>query len=200
MTKAVGAWIRLACAVSVMAGSASCGKLTRQGQASSYLIINSLEAASGATPSAFGATLSSDVRTVVNNVSTFFADPGQVQFALGLKDPGSATLPTSPTQANWITVDRYHVAYIRSDGHNVEGVDVPYAFDGAVTVTVSGPTTVGFVLVRNQAKQEAPLQTLTNNGLLISTLAQVTFYGHDQTGREVSTMGQIGVTFGNFGD
>jgi hypothetical protein len=201
MTKAVwGAGIRLACAVSVVVASASCGKLTRQGQAASYLIITSLEGASGADPSAFGGTLSSDVRTVVNNVSTFFADPGQVQFTLGLKDPGSPSLPTTPTQANWITVDRYHVAYVRSDGHNTQGADVPYAFDSAVTVTVSGPTTVGFILVRNQAKQEAPLQTLTNNGLLISTIAQVTFYGHDQTGREVSATGQIGITFGNFGD
>lgn len=201
MTKAVwGAAIRLACAVSVVAASTSCGKLTRQGQASSYLIITSLQGASGADPSSFGGTVISDVRTVVNNVSTVFNDPGQVEFALGMKDPGSSTLPTTPTQANWITVDRYHVAYVRSDGHNTQGVDVPYAFDGAFTVTVSGPTSAGFTLVRNQAKQEAPLQTLTTNGLLISTIAQVTFYGHDQTGREVSATGQIGITFGNFSD
>jgi hypothetical protein len=28
----------------------------------------------------------------------------------------------------------------------------------------------------------------------------VTFYGHDQTGREVSATGNIDVTFANFGD
>ena len=61
---------------------------------------------------------------------TIFADLGRVTFKLGLKDPGPPASPASPTQNNWITLDAYHVQYIRSDGHNVEGVDVPYAFDG----------------------------------------------------------------------
>ena len=106
----------------------------------------------------------------------------------------------SPTQSNFITVNRYHVRYLRSDNHNIEGVDVPYAFDGAFTVTVSGDTSAGFTLVRNQAKQEAPLQALQINSTVVSTIAEVTFYGHDQTGREVSSVGQISVSFANFGD
>ena len=52
---------------------------------------------------------------------------------------------------------------------------------------------VGFTLVRNQAKAEAPLKALGQNGLLITTIAKVTFYGHDQTGREVSVSGNIEV-------
>jgi hypothetical protein len=75
---------------------------------------------------------------------------------------------------------------VRSDGHSVEGVDVPYAFDGGLTGTVSDDTTVGFTLVRNQAKMEAPLAALATNPIVLSTIARVTFYGHDQTGREVS--------------
>ena len=47
--------------------------------------------------------------------------------------------------------------YIRADGRNTPGVDVPYGFDGALTATVSGSTTVGFELVRHIAKEEAPL-------------------------------------------
>ena len=47
-----------------------------------------------------------------------------------------------------------------------------------------------FTLVRNIAKDEAPLQALTVNGVIISTIAEVTFYGHDQTGREVSAVGE----------
>lgn len=131
---------------------------------------------------------------------TYSSDLGRVTFALGLKDPGSSTSPASPTQANWITVDRYRVRYIRSDGRNTPGVDVPYPFDGAFTVTVSGDVAGGFEIVRLQAKLEAPLAALAGSGVVISTIAEVTFYGHDQTGRDVSTVGRIGVDFANFAD
>ena len=76
---------------------------------------------------------------------------------------------------------------------------MPYAFDGAVTATVSGDQTViPFELVRVVAKVEAPLFGLRQNPVVISTIAEVTFYGHDQTGREVSVAGQMLVSFGNF--
>lgn len=201
MTKAVwGAVIRLAGATALVLTSASCGDLTREGTSSSYLVITALEATSGADPSTFSGTLSSDVITVVDDVLTVFGDLGRVQFALGLKDPGPSTSPAAPTQNNFITVDRYRVKYIRSDGRNTEGVDVPYTFDGAFTATVAGSTTVSFTLVRVQAKDEAPLRALGINGLVISTIAEVTFYGHDQTGRAVSVTGHIGIHFANFGD
>jgi len=201
MTKVVwGAVVRLTGATALVLMSASCGDLAREGTSSSYLIITTLEATSGAEPGTFSGALASDVVTIVDTVPTIFADPGRVQFTLGLKDPGPSTSPASPTQNNFITVDRYRVKYIRSDGRNTEGVDVPYAFDGAFTATVSGNTTAGFTLVRLQAKQEAPLRALGINGLAVSTIADVTFYGHDQTGRAVSVTGRIGVTFANFGD
>ena len=77
---------------------------------------------------------------------------------------------------------------------------MPYAFDGATTSTISGSGTVGFMLVRNQAKLEAPLKALAQNLQVISTIAEVTFYGHDQNGREVTVIGQMDVGFANFGD
>ena len=80
----------------------------------------------GRGPRAFGATLASDVLTVRDDVATFFSDPGRVVFSLGLKDPGPSNSPSSPTQNNFITISRYRVRYIRSDGRNTEGVDVPY--------------------------------------------------------------------------
>lgn len=203
MTKTVwGARIRLAAAIILLLGSMSCGELTRQGQSSSYLIITTLEGASGAAPDLFGSVVASDVVTIVATVPTVFADPGRVVFEVGLKDPGSAASPSSPTAANRITVDRYHVTYIRADGRNTPGVDVPYPFDGAFTVTTvgGGTTAAGFTLVRLQAKEEAPLKALAIGAVVISTMAEVTFYGHDQTGREVSAMGRIGVDFANWGD
>jgi len=201
MTKAVwGSGIRLAGSLALAAAVSSCGMQTREGTSSSYLVVASMEAASGADPTTFASGLISDVTTVKDDVPTIFNDLGRVTFKLGLKDPGPASSPVTPTQNNWITVTQYHVQYIRSDGHNVEGVDVPYAFDGGLGATVSGDTTVGFTLVRNQAKMEAPLGALVSNPIVLSTIAKVTFYGHDQAGREVSATGNIDVTFANFAD
>ncbi len=201
MTTAIRrAGIHLATAIVLGLASASCGTTAREGTASSFLIIKALDAASGADPGSFSGTLNSDVVTINNSAPVVFNDLGRVQFGLGLKDPGPPASPTAPSQANWITVERYHVRFIRTDGRNTEGVDVPYAFDSAVTATVSADTTIGFTLVRQQAKQEAPLGALGSNGLVLSTIAEVTFYGHDQTGRAVSAVGNIGISFANFGD
>jgi hypothetical protein len=187
----------LALIVSAALG-ASCGDLTRQGTGSSYLIVSSLQGASGADPGTFGATLNSDVITVVDDVPTIFNDLGEVTFQLQMKDPTSAT---GPTPANFITINRYQVRYTRADGRNTPGVDVPYGFDGAFTGTVgSSGLTVGFELVRHIAKQESPLAALARSSVIISTIAEITFYGRDQTGREASVNGQMLVSFGNFGD
>ena len=181
--------------------SASCGSTVRQGTGTSFLIINELEFARGNEPETFSANLLSDVITVVDDVPTFFNDLGRVTFSLGLKDPGPAGSPTQPTQNQFITIDRYHVRYFRSDGRNTQGVDVPYAFDGAFTVTVgSSQTAVGFTIVRNVAKREAPLQALRTNGLILSMIAEITFYGRDQTGHEVVASARTSVDFANFGD
>jgi hypothetical protein len=201
MTKAVwGVGIRLTGAVGLVLASVSCGDLTRQGTASSYLVVEELVAAPGAEPDKLGATLHSDVLTVVNDVPTIFSDNGRVSLTIGLKDPGSTTSPNTPTANNFITVERYHVKYIRADGRNTPGVDVPYAFDGAMTFTVSGERSESFELVRHTAKKEAPLAALVQSPVIILTIAEVTLYGHDQTGRAVSTTTKIAIEFGNFGD
>jgi hypothetical protein len=182
--------------------SASCGDLTREGTASSYLVISALEAASGAQPQLFGATLDSDVITVVDGSPTVFSDLGRVKLVLAMKDAGSVDTPTTPTVNNFITITRYRVRYTRADGRNTPGVDVPYGFDGAFTGTVgAGEFTAGFELVRHIAKEESPLQALgRNRAVIISTITEITFYGHDQTGRDVSVTGQLLVSFGDFGD
>lgn len=195
MTKAVwGAAIRLAIVVILGLAVMSCGTVAREGTASSFLIVNSLQASSSG-----GGTLRSDVVSMVDQSPTIFDDSADVEFSIGMKDPGSLTNPTAPSQANRITVNRYRVSYTRSDGRNREGVDVPYTFDSAFTSTVPGSPT-SFMIVRHQAKMEAPLAALALNGLVISTIAEVTFYGHDQTGRAVSATATMGISFANFGD
>jgi len=193
--------LRLILALVLTALTASCGDLSRQGTGSSYLIIKELAAASGAEPGTFSGTLNSDVVTIVDDVPSIFNDIGRVTFMLAMKDAGGADLPTNPTVNNFITLNRYHVRYFRADGRNTPGVDVPSAFDGAFTGTVSGSDlTVGFELVRHIAKEQAPLQALGRNNVLISTICEITFYGRDQTGREISVQGQLLINFGNFGD
>jgi hypothetical protein len=184
-----------------VAFSTSCGDVVRQGTGGSFLIVSSMEGAPGSEPTDFGNTLLSDVITVVDDVPTFFNDVGRVTFRLALKDPGSPNSPTTPGQNEAITINRYHVRFFRADGRNVPGVDVPYEFDGAFTLTVSGgDASAGFTIVRNIAKMEAPLAALRFNGVVLTTIAEVTFYGTDQTGHEVSATARMTVDFGNFGD
>jgi hypothetical protein len=191
--------------------AAGCTSAQTNGASSSFLIIDAMSAASGASPTQLGGVLSSDVVTFVKRtidgqevrVPTVFADNAEVTFRLGLKDPGSPSAPNSPTSTNFITVTRYHVKFLRSDGRGVEGVDVPFAFDGAATGTVTDAGGIlAFTIVRIQAKEEAPLQALSGNGGfgVISTIAEVTFFGTDQAGRAVSVTGSISVNFADWGD
>lgn len=176
----------------------SCGDVVRQGRGSSYLIIDVLTASSGGkTGSDSGNTLASDVVTK----GAIFADNGFATFRLAMKN---VTSPLDPTTNNEITINSYHVQYTRADGRNTPGVDVPYAFDGSVTGTVKPGTSLAlnFVIVRAQAKLEAPLKALAGGGgsVIISTIAEVTFYGRDQAGNQVSVTGTISINFTDWAD
>jgi hypothetical protein len=197
----------LAAALLAPALAAGCGEVSRSGRAPVQLVIDSLEAASGAEDTEFGTFLLSDVETLVedadgNMIPTIFNDPGQVTMRMVLKDPGVPGIPASPSALNEVTVYRYHVQFVRADGRSVPGVDVPYPFDGGVAFTIpaDGTVTFGFNLVRHIAKQESPLRALRDQANIISTIAEVTFYGRDQAGNDLSTVGRIQVEFGNFAD
>jgi hypothetical protein len=191
--------VRLAI-VTLTVMAASCAAPVREGTGTSFLMISNLEGASGAEPDDFGSVVHSDVAIGPPENHSVFNDLGRVTFQLGLKDPGTPTSPSQPTQNQFITLDSYRVRYVRADGRNTPGVDVPYGFDGALTVTVSGSVTTSFELVRHVAKLEAPLGALAFTRVIISTIAEVTFFGRDQTGHEVSVTGRMSVDFGNFGD
>jgi hypothetical protein len=201
-------WIRRGVlpAVGLLALSAAgCGDFIRQGTSPSLAMVAMLEASPGVTPGEWSNTLSSDVITYVKRtingvevrVPTIFGDAGRVTVSLSLKNT-----TTEPTTANNVTFTRYRVTYRRADGRNTPGVDVPASFDSAVTFSVQPETTAqaSFDLVRNVAKSEAPLVGLTVNQDLITVIAEVTFYGQDHAGHDVAASGNIGITFGNFGD
>jgi len=186
--------------------AAGCGDYVRQGRGPVIATVALLEASSGAEPGRYGGTLDSDVITYVRKtvngeevtVPTVFNDVGRATLMVEMKAPTGS----EPTTVNQVTFTRYRVEFIRTDGLSHPGVDVPYSFDSAVTVTASPGTavTAGFELIRHTTKTEAPLVALANNLQFITTIARVSFYGKDHAGNDVTAVGQMGVTFGNFGD
>jgi hypothetical protein len=201
---------RLIGLAALVAASVSCGDVVRQGSAPVFLVIDSLQGIRGAVQPKPGADiLISDVITNVTTPApcttdapcpTIFGDNGTAALRIALKDLG-ATAGLAPTDNNQVTLSRVHVEYSRADGHNTPGVDVPFAFDSAVTATIgSADVSVGFELVRNVAKQESPLVQLKTGSNILSITAKVTFYGADRVGNAIQATGQIQIECGNFGD
>jgi hypothetical protein len=180
------------CAVSLT----SCADLARTGSGPSFLIMESMQASSGGA--AVGATTPS-LESDVSVDGTAYRDIGEAIIRVELKNQVSATAPTA---INSVTLNRYRVRYMRTDGQNREGIDVPLGFEGAATQTINVGSSgvVQFDLVRAQAKLEVPLRTLVRGGglIIISTIAEVTFYGRDQAGNDVSISGRIDVRFADF--
>ena len=195
----------------LVAGSVSCGDVVMQDRAPVLVVIDSMEAASGADPGTMGGFLLSDVQTMVEQqvdgetkrVATIFNDVGQATMRIIPKDAGSGAVSLSPTPWNNVTINRYHISFVRADGRNTPGVDVPFPVDGAVTATLgSTATVVPFEMVRHQQKLEQPLRSLANFGgrLFISTIAEVTVYGADQVGNSLQIKGTISVSFSDYAD
>jgi hypothetical protein len=102
-----------------------------------------------------------------------------------------------------IIIERYRVTYVRADGRNTPGVDVPHAFDGALNlrVPVDAPASQQFMVVRPQAKLEPPLSNLAGGGglIVLSVIAQIDFYGRQLVSdRAVAARGFLNITFADF--
>ena len=195
-----GGRARLAAALLAALALPSCSEGVRTGQSPAQLVLTSLTGTKGGGANSGTATntLASDVVTLVpakTGNPTVFADSATATLQLQMRD---ALL--SPSPANAVTLTQYHVQFIRADGHNTPGLDVPFGFDGVLATTISNSGSVSFTLVRVQSKVEAPLAALANNFQVISMIAEVTLYGHDQNGRAVSVSGRLNVDFSDWGD
>ena len=211
--KAMRITTRVLTAAALIAATTSCGSVVRDGRSPVILVVDSVLGIRGAVAAGTAtSSLNSDVFSIVTTggscsqatpCPTVFADNGQAGLHLALKDIGlpGATTP-APSSNNSVTITRVRVSYRRTDGRNQEGVDVPFAFDTASTATIPSTSTVtmGFPLVRVQAKQESPLVQLRTGAQVLSMIADVTFYGQDLVGNAVSATGSISIDFANFGD
>lgn len=147
--------------------------------------------------------LQSDVVLVDSDTgfSSVAADAAKASFTAKLMDP-TTTLTSS--LYNNITITRYTVAYVRSDGKNTEGVDVPYYFEGSLStlIEIDSTVNVSFVIVREVAKLEPPLINLREGRGegTIEVTAKVDFYGHDMANNKVKATGYLTIFFANYID
>jgi hypothetical protein len=169
----------------VAAAAASCGDVVRSSDAPVMLIVNSLTADGGNTAT-------SDV----DSEGTVFSDSAAATLGVIMKDVSVV----APSTNNAVTINRYRVEYVRADGRNVPGVDVPYSFDGTATMTIpaGGTATLSIEIVRHTAKLESPLVDLVTSGGALSMITRVTFFGTDQVGNDVAATGSMQITFGDF--
>jgi hypothetical protein len=207
----MGTRIRLIGLAAIVSATVSCGDVVRQGSSPVFLVIDTLAGQRGATQ--IGQPANPLISDVITNVTTpapctpdtpcptVFGDLGTMALRAPLKDIGS-TAALAPTSNNEVTINRMHIEYVRADGRNTPGVDVPFGFDTAITGTIpaGGTLTLGFELVRNAAKHEAPLIQLRNSSNFISTIAVITVYGTDRVGNAIQVTGQLQIEFGNFAD
>jgi hypothetical protein len=119
----------------------------------------------------------------------------------------TAGLQTSPVEH--VYLERYEVNFRRSDGHNVEGVDVPFRVTGPLGNvrfhTAGGnevENVVSITVVRHQAKNEPPLRNMRNSGNqdIFTTIAEITIHGRTVQGGVLECRGSFQVTFADFED
>ncbi|HOW44480.1 MAG TPA: hypothetical protein PK919_04835 [Candidatus Aminicenantes bacterium] len=120
--------------------------------------------------------------------------------------------PTEDSEEHDITyymnviVDQVDVEFMRTDGKNVEGVDVPYHFSQPVNmlVPVDEEVEIPFVLIRHAAKMESPLielRDVPSEEFVLQLVAKVTLHGKDLGGHRVAPVsGYMSVWCANFAD
>jgi hypothetical protein len=191
--------IMVGAAAAMLAGCTP--EFARQDDSAVILRVTSVTTSTGGTTGAtggsgLGSVLLSDVRSDTGSV---FNDNATISVESIAKNQNGPTLGTF----NDVILEQYTVRFIRTDGLSREGVDVPYSFDGPLDliVPVNGTSTAPILIVRHAAKLEPPLANLVNQGGidLLTTIAEITLYGHTTSGKAVSTVARLEVHFADFG-
>jgi hypothetical protein len=187
----------VAASIGVMVGCTP--DFAQQNDSPVILRVSSISGSAGGSGSTggsgIGSVLLSDVRTTTGSV---FNDNATLTVQSIAKNQNSPTLGP----LNDVILEEYSVRFRRTDGHEVEGVDVPYSFMGTVQILVpaNGSATAPILIVRHTAKLEPPLANLTGAGGadIITTFAEITLFGHTTSGKAVTTTGRLEVHFADF--
>jgi hypothetical protein len=178
----------------------ACNPLEKDSDAMSLLLVESLTGKTmDGTETNF---LQSDVlfQDPTTGAATIIADTAKATLNARQLDPNPILGPSSFAD---ITITSYAVSFFRSDGKNVQGVDVPYSFSGPVSVRISVgvATALSFIIVRETAKQEAPLVNLLQAGSraeVLAVTARVDFYGVDGSNKKVTATAYLPIYFANY--
>jgi hypothetical protein len=178
---------------------ASCVSKENDSTSGSFLIINTITG-NDETGQPGSTTVFSDV--ITNN--TIFNDSAIVAVTAEKINPEIVST-TNTSFYNAVIIDQIDVEFMRTDGRNVEGVDVPYRFTQPVNWSVDIDTTeeIPFILIRHMAKLEAPLFALrtASQGFVLQLVAKVTLHGKDLGGHRVAPVsGYVSVWCANFAD
>ena len=101
---------------------------------------------------------------------------------------------------------RYEIRYYRSDGRNVEGVDVPYRIAGNINAPIDiGEDNLDLTVevVRAQAKLEPPLRNLRFGGgaIVLTCFAEITIYATQlATGDVAEAKGTLQIDFADYAE
>jgi hypothetical protein len=203
MKRATGSFrvVGAAALLALLVGAVACNPVEKESQSASRLILDSLT----------GVDINGNSAQYLNSdVVLIDASSGALSWR---SDVAMATLTVMPydpqpllgTSAYFdVQLTRYTVTFVRNDGRNVPGRDVPYGFEGQISlkIGVNQSGSISFIIVREVAKQEMPLLGLYNGNIgdVLNMTAVIEFYGHDLAGRTVKASGTLPVYFANYAD
>jgi len=176
----------------------SCVAKENDSTSSSFLVINSLTGTD-----LQGNEGSTTVFSDVDSAGSIINDNGVAEVSALIYNP---LTDTDVSYYNNVIVDQIDVEFRRTDGRNVEGVDVPYRFTQPMNwlVEVDEVAEIPFILIRHVAKLEAPLLALRevpSQGIVLQLVAIVTIHGKDLGGHRVAPVsGYLSVWCANFAD
>lgn len=168
----------------------------------SFLVINSLTG-NDLLGNAGATTVFSDVITYAGAIVN---DNGVASVTTLTYNPTEDSPEHDITYYMNVIVDQIDVQFMRTDGKNVEGVDVPYHFSQPMNmlVAVDDMVDIPFVLIRHAAKMETPLielREVPSEEFVLQLVAKVTLHGKDLGGHRVAPVsGYLSVWCANFAD
>jgi hypothetical protein len=174
----------------------SCNKLENLSNSGSKLILWSLNGEDS------NGTLVNILLSDVLLQGSIFNDNAVAQVSASLLDP---TQDLSTFYQN-VIIDQIDIQYTRSDGLNIEGIDVPFGFSQKVHFLVeisNSSNPISFIMVQHNAKIESPLVELVYLGQehVLKLEASVTFHSKDTAGNRLEpVVGYLSIWCSNFAD